>query len=182
MLQGKSVAVVVPAKNESRQIGRVLTTMPQFVDAVIVIDDGSTDGTSDVVCELSEQLPYAVHLIRNPKSRGVGAAIGAGYVKARDERMDVVAVMAGDGQMHPDDLELVVLPIVDDLTDYSKGNRFSYTNGVRRIPFVRKFGNFVLSMLTTAVHAEVPTATLRSMIYAYPTFHRAVEDALGELG
>ena len=43
-------------------------------------------------------------------------------------------------------------------------------------------GGEVLSMLTTAVHAEVPTATLRSMIYAYPTFHRAVETALGELG
>ena len=43
-------------------------------------------------------------------------------------------------------------------------------------------GGEVLSMLVTAVHAEVPTATLRSMIYAYPTFHRAVEDALGELG
>ena len=43
-------------------------------------------------------------------------------------------------------------------------------------------GGEVLSMLTTAVHAEVPTETLRSMIYAYPTFHRAVEAALGELG
>jgi pyruvate/2-oxoglutarate dehydrogenase complex dihydrolipoamide dehydrogenase (E3) component len=42
-------------------------------------------------------------------------------------------------------------------------------------------GGEVLSMLTTAVHAEIPTATLRSMIYAYPTFHRAVEDALTDL-
>jgi pyruvate/2-oxoglutarate dehydrogenase complex dihydrolipoamide dehydrogenase (E3) component len=42
-------------------------------------------------------------------------------------------------------------------------------------------GGEVLSMLVTAVHAEVPTATLRSMIYAYPTFHRAVEDALARL-
>jgi pyruvate/2-oxoglutarate dehydrogenase complex dihydrolipoamide dehydrogenase (E3) component len=43
-------------------------------------------------------------------------------------------------------------------------------------------GGEVLSMLTTAVHAEVATATLKSMIYAYPTFHRAVEDALDKLG
>jgi pyruvate/2-oxoglutarate dehydrogenase complex dihydrolipoamide dehydrogenase (E3) component len=42
-------------------------------------------------------------------------------------------------------------------------------------------GGEILSMLTTAVHAEVPTATLKSMIYAYPTFHRAVEDALKKL-
>jgi len=42
-------------------------------------------------------------------------------------------------------------------------------------------GGEILSMLTTAVHGEVPTATLKSMIYAYPTFHRAVEDALGKL-
>jgi pyruvate/2-oxoglutarate dehydrogenase complex dihydrolipoamide dehydrogenase (E3) component len=43
-------------------------------------------------------------------------------------------------------------------------------------------GGEMLSMLTTAVHAEVPTDTLRSMMYAYPTFHRAVESALKELG
>ena len=43
-------------------------------------------------------------------------------------------------------------------------------------------GGEILSMLTTAVHAEVPTDTLRSMIYAYPTFHRAVESALADLG
>ena len=42
-------------------------------------------------------------------------------------------------------------------------------------------GGEVLSMLTVAVHAEVPTDTLRSMVYAYPTFHRAVESALGDL-
>jgi pyruvate/2-oxoglutarate dehydrogenase complex dihydrolipoamide dehydrogenase (E3) component len=47
---------------------------------------------------------------------------------------------------------------------------------------VGPFGGEVLSMLATAVHAEVPTATLRSMIYAYPTFHRAVEAALADLG
>jgi pyruvate/2-oxoglutarate dehydrogenase complex dihydrolipoamide dehydrogenase (E3) component len=43
-------------------------------------------------------------------------------------------------------------------------------------------GGEILSMLVTAVHAEVPTATLRSMIYAYPTFHRAIESALADLG
>ncbi len=43
-------------------------------------------------------------------------------------------------------------------------------------------GGEVLSMLTTAVHAQVPTDTLRSMIYAYPTFHRAMESALADLG
>ena len=43
-------------------------------------------------------------------------------------------------------------------------------------------GGEMLSMLTTAIHAEVPTATLRTMIYAYPTFHRAIEDALADLG
>jgi len=42
-------------------------------------------------------------------------------------------------------------------------------------------GGEVLSMLTVAVHAEVPTDTLRSMVYAYPTFHRAVESALDDL-
>ena len=47
---------------------------------------------------------------------------------------------------------------------------------------VGPIGGEVLSMLTLAVHAQVPLGTLRSMIYAYPTFHRAVQDAVGRLG
>jgi hypothetical protein len=89
-----------------------------------------------------------VVLIRHEASKGVGGAIAAGYARARDDAYDVTVVMAGDGQMDPDDLELVVYPVAADLADYCKGNRFKYPGGLKRIPPVRKFGNFILSVLT----------------------------------
>ena len=147
MYMGKRIAVVVPCKNEATQIGGVLTGMPEIVDAIIVIDDGSTDGMADVVRDRMSR-DDRVQLITHERSRGVGGAIAAGYVQARQQSFDITVVMAGDGQMDPNDLELVVYPVAADLADYCKGNRFRYQGGMRKIPPVRKFGNFVLSVLT----------------------------------
>jgi len=151
MYRGKSIAVVVPARNESRQIRNVIETMPDFVDKVYVVDDGSSDDTASVVESAADSVACDVEVIRHLESRGVGAAIASGYLRARDEEYEVVAVMAGDGQMDPADLELVLYPVATDLCDYSKGNRFAYRNGFARIPWIRKLGNFVLSTLTKIV-------------------------------
>ncbi len=147
MHRNKRIAVVVPCKNEATQITNVLRTMPSGADAIFVVDDGSTDGMPLVVRKYSET-DHRVKLIRHETSRGVGAAIAAGYARARDEAYDITVVMAGDAQMDPDDFELVVHPVAAGLADYCKGNRFTYPNGLRRIPATRKFGNFVLSILT----------------------------------
>lgn len=147
MYLNNSVAVVVPCKNEAAQIRGVINGMPPLVDLIVVIDDGSTDGTADVVRACAVRDPR-VQLIRHEQGHGVGGAIAAGYVRARDLRYDVAVVMAGDGQMAPADLEAVVYPVAAGLADYCKGNRFKYPQGLRRIPPVRKFGNFVLSVLT----------------------------------
>lgn len=151
MFKGQSIAVVIPAKDEETQILDVLTTLPGYVDRVYVVDDGSADQTSVIVASYARRAPFKVELIRHERSRGVGAAIAAGYARALADRVDVTAVMAGDGQMDPHDLELVIGPVVDGLADYCKGNRFAYAQGLDRIPFVRKIGNFVLSTLTKVV-------------------------------
>lgn len=150
MLHDKTVAVVVPAHNEQDQIIGVLETMPEFVDRIYVVDDGSRDDTASLVEGLA-QADDRVRLIRHEVNRGVGAAIATGYKAALAEGTGVTAVMAGDGQMDPAELAEVAGPVALDQVDYCKGNRFQYERGLEMIPPVRKFGNFILSMLTKIV-------------------------------
>jgi glycosyltransferase involved in cell wall biosynthesis len=149
MYEGASVAVVVPCYNEETQIGKVLETMPDLVDCVIVVDDGSADRTAEVARRHADgDGAGRVVLLEHDKNEGVGAAIVSGYREAVRRRMDVTAVMAGDGQMDPEELHLVVGPVVRGEADYAKGNRLFYPGAWRAVPRARYLGNAFLSMLT----------------------------------
>ena len=150
MFEGKTVAVVVPCYNEESQVGKVLETMPEFVDRIIVVDDCSRDRTVEVVEEhiATEGAEPRTSLIRKEVNAGVGAAIVSGYEEALRLDVDVTAVMAGDGQMPPDELPAIVGPVGRDEADYVKGNRLFYRDAWRTIPRHRYLGNAFLSMLT----------------------------------
>ena len=117
MYRGNSVAVVVPAYKEEAQIARVIDTMPEFVDHVIIIDDFSPDRTCEVVSTHPRFMTGRIKLIRHEMNQGVGGAIATGYKWSRDRGIDVAVVMAGDGQMNPADLPTLLDPIVDNLAD-----------------------------------------------------------------
>lgn len=90
-----------------------------------------------------------VILIRHLENGSVGAAISTGYKWCRDREIACTAVMAGDGQMDPSELESICLPVVTDPEiDYVKGNRLSHRSAFFVIPKVRYFGNSILSLLT----------------------------------
>lgn len=147
MYKDHSVAVVVPAHNEETQIGKVIETMPEYVDHIVIVDDQSPDRTSEVVKEYQADYPKVV-LIRHEVNQGVGGAIATGYKWARDNDIDVAVVMAGDGQMRPDALPDIMDPVVDGEADYTKGNRLFTGEAYKKIPKIRYFGNSVLSLLT----------------------------------
>lgn len=86
--------------------------------------------------------------LRHDENRGVGAAIKTGYRRAREDGIDVVAVMAGDGQMDPDYLGRVLDPVVEGWADYAKGNRLLYRSYREEMSGWRLFGNSLLTMLT----------------------------------
>ena len=150
MLEGKRIGVVVPAYNEEKLVGRVIETMPDFVDRIYVVDDCSQDGTCDRVRSHLSQASFSgrLKLIQHTVNQGVGAAIVTGYQKAAEEGMDVVAVMAGDAQMDPAELERVVGPVVRGEADYVKGNRLFTGEAWHLIPRYRYLGNAMLSLLT----------------------------------
>ncbi len=150
MFEGKTIAVVVPCYNEAEQVAGVLETMPDFVDCIIAVDDASTDDTAEVVRRhiAAEGDKPRTSLIELPSNQGVGAAILAGYKEAAERKMTVTAVMAGDGQMDPKQLRLLIAPVAAGDADYAKANRLYYRQAWASTPRTRYLGNAFLSMLT----------------------------------
>ncbi len=196
MLNNKTIAVVIPCYNESKQIKMVLDSMPTFVDRIIIVDDYSKDNTVETVIkhitdnssslklisnlkneitpniynradievrqksidEIKKFIPSETVnknpesdktiIIKHLKNGGVGAAIATGYKWCKDHNIDCTAVMAGDGQMDPDELESLCNPVVYEDVDYVKGNRLIHKSAWVIIPRVRFLGNSILSILT----------------------------------
>ena len=166
--RGHTVGVVVPAYNEEGFVGEVIETMPEYVDRVYVIDDGSTDGTWSEIDAAAEKAndeygngqaalaatdggsPFETRVvpIRHERNRGVGAALKTGYLAALEDELDVTAVMGGDGQMDPDILARFLDPIIDGKADYTKGNRLLYKEFRQGMPKWRFLGNAILTFLT----------------------------------
>jgi glycosyltransferase involved in cell wall biosynthesis len=87
-------------------------------------------------------------LINHLQNGGVGAAIATGYKWCKDMNIDCTAVMAGDGQMDPSELESICMPVISEGVDYVKGNRLIHRAAKHVIPKQRFFGNSVLSIMT----------------------------------
>lgn len=145
MYQGHTIGVVIPAFNEERFIPRTLGTMPGLVDRIVVVDDRSRDDTATRVREIGD--PRVV-LIRHDRNQGVGGAILTGYRYLLSEGLDVLVVMAGDGQMDPADLAALLEPVVAGTAEYAKGNRLTHPDTLRVMPAWRLVGNVALSVLT----------------------------------
>ena len=150
MYRGKTIGVVVPAYNEETLIDRVFESMPDFVDKIVVVNDCSQDQTCLIVNSyIKQNQPNCrVKLISLAQNQGVGGAIVEGYKWCRDQGIEVTAVMAGDAQMDPADLPVLLDPVVAGEVDYTKGNRLVSGEAWNKIPRVRYLGNAGLSLLT----------------------------------
>jgi len=156
MYRDVTVAVVVPAYNESGYVGDVIDGLPDFVDRAYVVDDGSTDDTWTEITDHAARrnathdgrFEDLVVPIEHEENRGVGGAIKTGYQRAREEGLDATAVLGGDDQMDPAELKKYLDPIVDGEADYTKGNRFADPAYWAKMPRFRLIGNVALSYLT----------------------------------
>ena len=135
----------MPAFNVAPLLAEAMAAVPSWVELLVVVDDCSTDCTAAVLD--AARRPGLVRA-RHPRNRGVGAAIVTGYQLALQHGAEVVAVMAGDGQMDPADLPRVLGPVVRGAADYAKGNRFLHPDVWRVMPAERLVGNLALSWLT----------------------------------
>jgi glycosyltransferase involved in cell wall biosynthesis len=145
MLDGKRVAVVVPAFDEERLVGETIRGIPEFVDSILVVDDASRDGTAAAAEGVGDA---RVQVLRHESNAGVGAAIATGYRRALEQEIDVTCVMAADNQMDPMELRELVQPVARDEVEYAKANRLVSGEAWKVIPRTRYLGNAGLSLLT----------------------------------
>ena len=141
------VVVVMPARNEEVLISKSVESVPDFVDWIIVVDDGSNDNTKDI----SKKAVGGRGEVISTEGLGVGGAIQIGSEQAltRYGAECIVVIMAGDGQMDPADLSTLLKPILDGGADHVKGNRWLHPDGPKGMPLIRRLGTWWLSRLTS---------------------------------
>ncbi|MDP6977478.1 MAG: glycosyltransferase family 2 protein [Myxococcota bacterium] len=134
MYRGLRVIAMAPVLNEEEKIGEVVRRTPRpLVDEMLVIDDGSTDRSAEVARELGARVLPLGRVV------GVGAALRAGYQEAVRGGFDVAVVMAGNNKDAPEEIPLLLDPIVDEGADFVQGSRFLKADAnFGPMPFYRK--------------------------------------------
>src|ERR1044071_9511442 len=145
MYKEQRITTVVPAYNEARHIRQVLSGLPDFVDVIVVVDDGSTDDTREIASAYSDT---RLIVLQTPVNLGVGGAVILGYRKAIELGSDIVVKMDGDGQMPSEYLHVLLDALIDLGYDYAKGNRFLSGDSLSQMPGSRLWGNIMLTFLT----------------------------------
>jgi glycosyltransferase involved in cell wall biosynthesis len=134
------VVAIVPAYNEERFIGSVVLKTKKHVDAVLVIDDGSTDDTSEIA-----QAAGAV-VVRHYRNRGKGNALNTGFQKVRELDPDAVILIDGDGQHLAEEIPVVVGPVLRGEADIVVGSRYMEEKG--GVPRHRVLGHWAFTSMT----------------------------------
>jgi len=137
---------IIPGLNVAAHVGKVVQRVPrQEVDTILVVDDGSTDHTSDVARQAGAEV------VRHETNQGVGAAIRTGIRYARERGYDAVVVLNAIGKYDPADLGTLLEPLRAGKADLVQGSRFLEGGSHHGIPFKRRVGtrgySFVFSTL-----------------------------------
>lgn len=147
MFRNKKFAITVAAFNEEKLIAKTINALPDFIDEIFVVNDGSTDKTQKVVEKLASD-NKKITLLNNEQNRGVGFTVTRGLKAARDKKYDLIAVTAGDAQCDPNYLAKMADTLLDEGWDYVKANRFKNLDALRRMPKHRRIGNIIITIMT----------------------------------
>jgi glycosyltransferase involved in cell wall biosynthesis len=162
--------VIVPVFNERNTVAEIVRQM-RAVDLpvereIVIVDDGSGDGTRDVLSQLADS---TVHVVLHPHNRGKGAAIRTGLAQVTG---DLVLIQDADLEYDPDDWPKLLAPILKGRAQVVYGSRF--TGERRNMLFLHWIGNRFLSLLTNVLY----NTTLSDMETCYKLFDRELIDSI----
>ncbi len=135
------VVAAIPCFNTEYFIGDVVSTAKNYVDHVIVIDDGSYDGSAEAARAAGAQV------INHGTNRGYGEAIKSCFETVKANAADILVIIDGDGQHNPDEIPKLVTPILNGEADVVIGSRFLQPIQSAIMPSYRKFGISVITLL-----------------------------------
>jgi len=172
------IAILVPAYNEAENVGQVLDLMPREVcgveSEVLVVDDGSRDGTGDVAAE------HGAVVARHVINRGGGAALRTGYRLMVESGAEIVVTLDADGQHLPAEMERLVKPVLDREVDVAHGSRVlgeADSNAFARELGIVFFNRLVSFITRTRVsdcsngYRAVRTTVLPQLVLRQEQFH-----------
>ncbi|MFC7078773.1 glycosyltransferase family 2 protein [Halorussus caseinilyticus] len=153
LLGNAHVVVGIPAYNEENAVGSTVLGVQRWADAVVVVDDGSTDRTSAI----AEQADVTV--LRHERNRGKGAAVRTLFAHARRTDCDALVLLDADGQHDPADIPTLAAPVVEGEADMVIGSRYLADDAGDETPAYRRLGQVVLDYCTSRVTGSDLTDT-----------------------
>ena len=145
MYKKKSALLVIPCFNEEETIENTIKSIPDYIDKIVVIDDGSTDGSVEIAKSLG------VEVISHKTNRGVGAAIRTGIKRALNSNVDIMVNMDADGQFDPEYISKLLDPIIDEGVDFVTASRFFDKKYYPRMSRIKFWGNKFMSFFVSKI-------------------------------
>lgn len=146
-VKNQSIAIVIPYYNASNQICDVICAIPEFIKHLIIIDDCSQELLPSDKILLSLNSTTQLTIIKNTINLGVGGATKVGFQKSLQLKNTITIKVDADNQMDLSYLPNLIQPLIKNNIDFAKGNRFRDLKALKKMPFIRRLGNLILSFL-----------------------------------
>jgi glycosyltransferase involved in cell wall biosynthesis len=147
MYDNHKIAIVIPYYNASKQILKVISKLPVYINTVIIVNDKSLEPLPHAEILASINNKTKCHFLDNEINLGVGGAMKNGFKYAMEQDIDIVIKVDADDQMDLNFIPELLSPIISKKKSVTKGNRFKDRVVFQKMPFIRAFGNLVLSFL-----------------------------------
>lgn len=145
------ITIVIPVFNEEINIESVIKGVERYANNIIVVDDFSSDNSLQIIRNLENQSPKKITVLINKKNRGIGYSVKKGFLKSLEFENDIVIKFDGDNQHRPDDIPKFVTKIIEEKSDFVKGNRFLISEFSKPMPNLKIIGNLITTNLQKIV-------------------------------
>ncbi|MFO8087203.1 MAG: glycosyltransferase family 2 protein [Bacteroidales bacterium] len=141
MYKNFKIGLLIPAFNEAENIGAVLKSIPDYVDHILVVNDGSVDRTVEIA------QGNGVQVVSHKSNKGVGATFKTGVKNMLDKDLDIMVNMDADGQFKAEDIHRLLDPIIAEKADFVTASRFIHQDYIPVMPRMKKWGNYRMAGL-----------------------------------